>query len=225
MQGVGGDIGGSIRCPSAHVGVYGFKYVVKSFVLLGVGADSIRPSLKRISTTGLIAPAAGKETIGACPGPMAVDRNALDLFMRVAVAAKPWRIDPSLTVKEWTPYKFTSPPKVAIQWWDGVVQPHPPMTRALREVAEHCRNAGMEVVDWDCEDLNHQEGWDILSALYFPDGGKEVLNLIAKGGEPVLPLTDFIIKEQPTIKDLTQHELWEVSHGWTNDLGAILTVG
>lgn len=186
--------------------------MAKSFVLLRVGADSIRPSLKRISTTGLIAPAAGKETIGACPGPMTVDRDALDLFMRVAVAAKPWRIDPSLTVKEWTPYKFTSPPKVAIQWWDGVVQPHPPMTRALREVAEHCRNAGMEVVDWDCEGLNHQEGWDILSALYFPDGGKEVLNLIAKGGEPVLPLTDFIIKEQPTIKDLTQHELWEVSH-------------
>lgn len=26
-QGVGGDIGGSIRCPAAFVGVYGFKYV------------------------------------------------------------------------------------------------------------------------------------------------------------------------------------------------------
>jgi Asp-tRNA(Asn)/Glu-tRNA(Gln) amidotransferase A subunit family amidase len=24
-QGVGGDIGGSIRCPAANVGVYGFK--------------------------------------------------------------------------------------------------------------------------------------------------------------------------------------------------------
>lgn len=26
-QGVGSDIGGSIRCPAAHVGIYGFKYV------------------------------------------------------------------------------------------------------------------------------------------------------------------------------------------------------
>lgn len=26
-KGIGGDIGGSIRCPAAHVGVYGFKYV------------------------------------------------------------------------------------------------------------------------------------------------------------------------------------------------------
>ncbi len=25
-QGIGGDIGGSIRCPAAFVGVYGFKY-------------------------------------------------------------------------------------------------------------------------------------------------------------------------------------------------------
>lgn len=153
----------------------------------------------------------GKETIPGCPGPMSVDRDALELFMRVAVAAKPWRIDPSLTAKEWVPYKFTRPLKVAIQWWDGVVQPHPPMTRALREVSEACRKANMKVVDWECESLDHQRGWDILSALYYPDGGKEVLDLIKDSGEPLLPLTKWIIEEQPTVKDLTQHELWKVS--------------
>lgn len=84
------------------------------------------------------------------------------------------------------------------------------MIRALREVAESCRKAGMEVVDWNCENLDHQKGWDIISALYFPDGGKEVLGLIEEGGEPVLPLTKFIINEQPTVKELTQHELWKV---------------
>lgn len=153
----------------------------------------------------------GRETIPGCPGPMSVDRDALELFMKVAIAAEPWNIDPSLTVKEWTPYRFTRPPKVAIQWWDGVVQPHPPMTRALREVAEACRKAGMEVVDWDCEGLDHQKGWDILSALYFPDGGKDALGLLEDAGEPVLPLTKFIIQEQPTVKNHTQPELWKVS--------------
>jgi amidase len=171
--------------------------------------DKLRPSFKRISTTGLIAPGAGKETIGACPGPMAVDRDALEIFMKVALSAKPWRIDPSLILKEWTPFKFASPPKIAIQWWDGVVQPHPPMTRALRQVSEHCRKAGMEVVDWNCEHLEHQRAWEITSALYWPDGGEEVLGLLKEGGEPVLPLTKFII-EQPAVKNLTQYELWEV---------------
>src|SRR5690554_2646993 len=120
--------------------------------------------------------------------------------MKVALAAQPWRLDPSLTVKDWTPHQFTKPLKIAIQWWDGVVQPHPPMTRALREVSEACRKAGMEVVDWDSESLNHAKGWEILSSLYWTDGGDEVLGLIKDSGEPVLPLTKFIIQEQPNVK-------------------------
>jgi amidase len=173
--------------------------------------DTARPTQKRISTLGLRAPMAGRETIGGCPGPMAVDRDALEIFMKVALSAKPWRIDPALTAKEWTPYAFTARPKIAIQWWDGVVKPHPPMLRALREVAESCRQAGMEVVDWDCEHLDHQKGWNIVSSLYWPDGAKEVLDLIGQSGEPVLPLTKWIAQEQPSVKELSQHELWKVS--------------
>ncbi|KAF4458309.1 general amidase, partial [Fusarium albosuccineum] len=193
LLGVGGDIGGSIRCPSAHVGVYGFK-----------------PTLKRISVMGGRAPMAGKETIASTPGPMTVDREALELFMKAALSSKPWRIDPSLTVKEWAPYTFDRPLKIAVQWWDGIVQPHPPMTRALREVAEACKKAGMEVVDWDCEPLFHRKSWEILSALYWPDGGEEALGLLEATGEPILPLTKFIIQEQPTVKNMTQHELWKL---------------
>ncbi|KAF7554082.1 hypothetical protein G7Z17_g3180 [Cylindrodendrum hubeiense] len=191
--GIGSDIGGSIRCPAAHVGIYGFK-----------------PTAKRIGTTGHRAMMVGRETIAGCPGPMSVDCEGLEIFMKVALSAKPWRLDPSLTVKEWTPYTFKHPPKVAIQWWDGVVQPHPPITRALREVAEACRKAGMTVIDWNCEALDHRKGWDILSALYWPDGGKEMIDLIEGAGEPILPLTKFILHEQSTVKELTQHELWKL---------------
>src|SRR4051812_37265777 len=102
---------------------------------------------------------AGKEAIMSTAGPMAVDRERLELIMKVALSAKPWRIDPSLTVKDWTPYQFTRPLKIAVQWWDGVVQPHPP-----KEVSEACRKAGMDVVDWNCEGLNHQKGWEIISS-------------------------------------------------------------
>ncbi|CCT75541.1 related to general amidase [Fusarium fujikuroi IMI 58289] len=193
ILGVGGDIGGSVRCPAAHNGIYAFK-----------------PTLKRISVMGARSIMVGKETVSSTPGPMTLDRESLELFMEVALSKKPWLIDPSLTAKPWTPFKFDRPLKVAVQWWDGVVQPHPPMTRALREVAEACRKAGMEVVDWDCEPLDHKKGWEILSALYWPDGGKEALELMEAAGEPVLPLTKFIIQEQPSVKDLTMHELWEL---------------
>lgn len=153
----------------------------------------------------------GKESITSTPGPMATDREALELFMKVAVSAKPWRIDPSLTVKDWTPHVFDRPLKIAVQWWDGVVRPHPPLLRALREVSEACKKAGMTVVDWNCENLNHQKGWEIITSLYWPDGGKEVFDLLEATGEPELPLTKFIIKEQASVKNLTQPELWQVS--------------
>lgn len=152
----------------------------------------------------------GKETITSTPGPLTVEREALDLFMKVVLQSKPWRLEPSLTVKQWTPYKFETPPKIAVMWWDGVVKPHPPILRALREVSDACRKAGFEVVDWDAESLDHKKGWDIISACYFPDGGKEVLASMEASGEPVLPLTKFIIQEQATVKDHTQAELWQV---------------
>ncbi|VZH95843.1 unnamed protein product [Fusarium fujikuroi] len=194
LLGIGGDIGGSIRLPASNTGIYGFK-----------------PSTKRISTSGLRAAYLGRDTIAGCPGPMTVSRDGLELLMRVALAAKPWRVDPLLTFKDWTPYKFTTPPKVAVQWWDGVVMPHPPMTRALREVAAACRKAGMEVVDWNCEGLNHGKAWEIVSALYWPDGGKEMLDILEETGEPALPLTKHILHEQASAKNRTCTEMMEVS--------------
>lgn len=143
---------------------------------------------------------------------MTVDREALEIFMRAALAKKPWRIDPNLTAKAWTPYKFTRPLKIAVQWSDGVVKPHPPMLRALKEVADACRKAGMEVVDWNCDDLDHKKAWDIVSALYWPDGGEQVLGLLEETGEPVLPLTKFIMQEQPTVRKMDMADLWKVCY-------------
>ncbi|KAF2010481.1 amidase [Aaosphaeria arxii CBS 175.79] len=193
ILGVGGDIGGSIRCPAAHVGVYGFK-----------------PTLKRISVMGARAMMVGKETLVSTPGPMSVERDALELFMQAAVSTKPWLIDPSLTPLPWTPHQFSKPLKVAVMWWDGVVQPHPPMTRALKEVADACRKAGMEVVDWDAVPLDHAKGWEIITGLFFPDGGEEAIKRAEEVGEPILPLTRLVVHDQPNMKHLTQHELWDL---------------
>ncbi|KAK7917928.1 hypothetical protein PG985_009802 [Apiospora marii] len=195
ILGVGGDIGGSIRCPAAHVGIYGFKSAEHQtrrhrWLPERRGRQRDHPGLPGPHDGGprragaLHEGGAGGEALA--PGAVA-HRQGVD------------------------PYKFTKPLKIAVQWWDGVVQPHPPMMRALREVADACRKAGMEVVDWDCEQLDHRKAWDIISALYWPDGGKEVLGLIKESGEPILPLTKFIIEEQPTVKELTQHELWKES--------------
>ncbi|RDW76672.1 Acetamidase [Aspergillus mulundensis] len=195
VLGIGGDIGGSIRCPAAHCGIYGLK-----------------PTTQRISLAGSRSHCAGKETILATCGPMATERDSLSLLMQVALSSKPWRIDPGLTNKPWTPYTLPTdrPLKIAVQWWDGVVRPHPPMIRALKEVSEACKKAGMDVVEWDCTGLDHKKAWEITAALYWPDGGEEVLGLLEESGEPVLPLTEFIISEQKSVRKRDMHELWKL---------------
>ena len=150
----------------------------------------------------------GKESILATFGPLCASRETINLFMKVIIDTQPWRYDPSLTVKPWDPYKLDGHLKIAIEWSDGVVKPHPPLIRAMKKVAEACKAAGMEIVDW--EPLEHKRAWDITSALYFPDGGEDTMRPLLESGEPILPLTDFIIKDQARVKPLTMHEYWKV---------------
>ncbi|KAI4749247.1 fatty-acid amide hydrolase, partial [Aureobasidium sp. EXF-8845] len=70
---------------------------------------------------------------------------------------------------------------------DGVVKPHPPILRALAAAKSKLKAAGVKVVDW--ENYKHDHAWDIVSALYFPDGGRRIEDALAASGEPMLPLT------------------------------------
>ncbi|EFW22322.1 hypothetical protein D8B26_000976 [Coccidioides posadasii str. Silveira] len=190
VLGVGGDIGGSVRNPASNNGVYGFK-----------------PTCKRLPVGGIKLPMEGKDAIAATFGPLCRSRETVNLFMKVIADAEPWRFDASLSPLPWASVTFNKPLKIAVQWDDGVVKPHPPVLRALREVAEACKKAGMEVVDWVSYD--HRKAWDIISELYWPDAGKEVLDLFKSTGEPILPLTKFIL-EQPRVRDHNMAEYWKL---------------
>jgi amidase len=92
-------------------------------------------------------------------------------------------------------------------WNDGVVKPHPPITRALREFASRLETIpNIQIVDW--KGHLHDEAWAIISSLYFTDGGAEDAATIASSGEPWRPLTTFIIKENPCVKKLTPQKLY-----------------
>ncbi|KAI5299383.1 hypothetical protein KEM56_003289 [Ascosphaera pollenicola] len=188
VLGIGSDIGGSIRNPAVHCGIYGFKPTTGRWPLNG---GRVPPECYDIEGTY---------------GPMTTSREALSLLMKVLADSEPWKVTPSLIPKLWTPYHFDKPLKVAVLWDDGVVKPHPPITRALKEVAESCKNAGMEVVDWT--PIEHDRAWDLTSALYFTDGGESNIKTIIEGDEPVLPLTDWITRGQPNCRQRSNQEVW-----------------
>lgn len=152
-----------------------------------------------------------QEQIVAVLGPLSTSLEGIKLFMKTVIAAKPWLTAPSLLPLPWAEHKFFNTTiKVAVMWNDGVVQPHPPVARALTQVVDRLKSVqGIQIVDW--KPYKHSEAWDIISHLYFCDGAKEEIEAIEASGEPWRPLSEFIIKENPNVRELTVPELWH----WT----------
>ncbi|KAI1614495.1 amidase [Exophiala viscosa] len=200
--GIGTDIGGSIRAPSANNGIWGFK-----------------PTSYRLPMGGMTAPMAGSEQIVAVVGPMSASFEGCHVFMKTLIDQKPWLTDPALLPMPWTyPPKesyLTKPDgekklKIGIIWSDGVVKPHPPVIRAIQDLTAKLKSIPeVELVDW--KPYKHDLAWDVISALYFCDGAKQEKEALASSGEPWLPLTEFIIKEQPQVPDreFTISEVWQ----------------
>ena len=189
--GVGTDIGGSVRSPAANNGVYG-----------------LRPTAFRIPKQGLIGIQAGRESIIAVIGPLAQAREDIDLFMKVVLDTQPWLQDPSLVPIPWRSVNLSANNfTVAVMWDDGVVYPHPPIIRALQETVASLKSSAIRVIDW--QPIDHQKGWDLISALYYCNGSEEERSLLAAAEEPLLPLTEWIFN-QPQVKNRNWTEMNEL---------------
>ncbi|KAI9638645.1 amidase signature domain-containing protein [Dioszegia hungarica] len=179
-MGLGTDIGGSIRNPAALNGIYGFK-----------------PTATRLPKGGNRAPMAGQESIPAAIGPLARSARDLSLCIETVLAAEPWHLDPTQVGMKWRPdevvWKGGDKPKIGVMWDDGVVVPQAPMRKALKLAVEKLRAEGYEVFDY--RPFKQSEGWDIITSLYFTDGGQTIRNAIEASGEPMLPLTKWILEQ------------------------------
>ncbi|KAK0122254.1 hypothetical protein ONS95_010505 [Cadophora gregata] len=191
--GIGSDIGGSMRSPAANCGIYGFK-----------------PTVFRIPTDGWCSTMAGADPIPGVIGPMSATLEGIKLFMQVVIDSQPWLLEPALIPIPWNSSVRmfqTQPLKIGVMWHDGVITPHPPITRAMTDLVYHLRKVPtIEIVDW--KPYLHDEAWAIISSLYFTDAGAENAATIAESGEPWLPLTEWIMKQNPFVKKLSPQKLY-----------------
>ena len=194
--GIGTDIGGSIRSPAANCGLYGF-----------------RPTSYRLPTDGWALTMDGGEQIVAVIGPLSTSLEGIKLFMKTVIAAKPWLVESSLIPFPWRDQESylekvgEKKLKVGVIWDDGVVKPHPPVIRALKEVVDKLKGVqGVEIISW--KPYKHDEAWEIIASLYFCDGGSEEKEAIEASGEPYRPLSNFILKDNPHVKHHSIEDVW-----------------
>lgn len=82
-------------------------------------------------------------------GPMARTLEDITMYSKMIVDAKPWQVDPKMLPIPWRPAELKTQLKVAVLWNDGICQPTPPVTRALKETSEKLKKAGHDVIEWD----------------------------------------------------------------------------
>ncbi|OCH89556.1 amidase [Obba rivulosa] len=194
--GIGTDIGGSIRIPAAHMGLYGLK-----------------GSVARMPHAGLMGSHDGMDAIIGALGPITTSARDLSLFCRVMLQYEPWLVEPQLLEIPWKqsvvdgegiPDKLS----IAILWDDGVVAPHPPILDALKRTRHALLAAGHEVISW--LPVDHQKAWDIITKLYFLDGGAEYREILKN--DPAVPQSNWILSQVPNNgKPFTAAEIFQLN--------------
>lgn len=143
--GVGTDIGGSVRIPAAFNGIF-----------------SIKPTPERVSYRDMANTNPGQNTYRSTVGFLSTPIGGLDLIFRSVLSTKPWVKDPAVVrmpfqqdvMDEYLSRAGSDgtaksdgalPLKLGVLWTDGVVGPHPPITRGLHMVVDAMRQAGHKV--------------------------------------------------------------------------------
>lgn len=181
VLGIGSDIGGSIRGPAGFCGIYGFKPTSHYLPMLGMLHGGNPAEL----------------TILATCGPMGVSLRDMDMFMFLVVGEKPCLREPSLVPLPWTGLSTPLPSstlKVGIMMHDGVIQPQPPVVRAL-EWAKGKLSTSPSIELKNFSPYRTADAIRNIRRAYTPDGGASLKAGLAKAGEPLEKLTQWTIQD------------------------------
>ncbi|TVY41093.1 Acetamidase [Lachnellula subtilissima] len=193
IVGWGTDIGGSIRIPSSINGLYGLK-----------------PSSARMPYQGVPVSTEGQEHIPSAIGPMTRSLSSMTTITKAVINGQPWLLDPKVVPMPWRDSICeevqSRPLVIGILLDDGVVKVHPPIERALKELAAKLEEAGHELVIW--EPSLHKECIDIMDRFYTADGGEDIRRAVEAAGEPFIPHVEGLINRG---KPISVYEYWQLN--------------
>ncbi|WEW57130.1 amidase [Emydomyces testavorans] len=185
--GLGTDIGGSVRIPAAFCGVF-----------------SIKPTHNRLSYRDIANVIPGETTYSSSVGVMGTTLDALHLVISSILSTEPWLRDPNVSPIPWRQHITDetlsrvkpggNPLKLGIFWTDGVVNPHPPISRGLHMI-----------VEWTPP--SQKTAKRVHVSFLKADGGHDIHKQLDLSGEPLIPqLRDSFALRKP-ISLLEYHAL------------------
>lgn len=156
--------------------------------------------------------------------------------MESLVRSKPWEADARCTPIPWREDVLKQiqdrPLVVGVLYDDEVVRPHPPISRVLKSAVKALQDAGHEVFEWDaqlhadCIELmvcpiacfpknppfvknEHANfGSSNQDEYYTADGGEDIRNDVAAGGEPLIPHVQHLVDRGDAI---SVYKYWQLN--------------
>jgi amidase len=162
-------------------------------------------------------------------GPMTRSLSSMTNVMKAVLDAQPWLLDPRVVPIPWREEAYlevqSRPLVIGLMIDDGVVRAHPPIERALKELATKLKAAGHELVDW--EPSLHKESIDVMvltpspctltrkhltdmtqDGFYTADGGHDIRTAIESGGEPFIPHVEALVNRG---KAISVYDYWQLN--------------
>lgn len=134
----------------------------------------------------------------------------LKLFTKLILTHPTLLYEPTTILPYWNaPPAPTHKLRIAVISTDGVVDPHPPIKRALLETSEKLRAAGHEVTEYE-KPFDFWAAALVTWALYFQTGAREHHDTLAIANEPPIPQFAYNHKVF-NIKELTVAELFKLN--------------
>ncbi|KAF2654945.1 Acetamidase [Lophiostoma macrostomum CBS 122681] len=197
IMGVGTDIGGSIRIPSAFNFLYG-----------------IRPSHGRMPYARMANSMEGQETVHSVVGPIAHSVADIKLFLTSVLHEQPWKYDSKVVPLPWRQDEEdavksklkTGGLNVGFYRSDGNVLPHPPVLRGVDLVVDALKKNGHNVFPWT--PYRHDYAVDLINGIYASDGCEDIMKDIKASGEPAIPNIKNLLR--PDIQKVDMNSLWDV---------------
>lgn len=113
------------------------------------GLYGLRPSYGRVPYAGAVNSMEGQDSIPSVFGPLSNSIAGIKIFMQAVASAKPWLRDPLARLKKWDEEEYSLAEHgggkqlcFAIMWHDGLIVPHPPITRAMEMTKAALETAG-----------------------------------------------------------------------------------
>jgi amidase len=129
----------------------------------------------------------GQNSVLSVVGPLATNAASLKLITQAFLAQKPWLYDPMVHEIPWRSEKEEDVKNTklcfAVMKSDGVVNPMPPISRALDILVSTLQKAGHSVITWTPP--SHRTIIETGFSSWMYDGGADVRSAFALSGEPM----------------------------------------